>query len=98
MDGTDVDDEQPILDRLQTVLEDAGYTVFTACDGGAALGLARRRKPDLVLTDVVMPRRDGVALCAQLVIGHQNPDTDAVCSALAYAGFYQWQTGRNAIP
>jgi manganese-dependent inorganic pyrophosphatase len=35
---------------------------------------------------------------AVLVIGHQNPDTDAVCSSLAYAGFYQWQTGRNVIP
>jgi manganese-dependent inorganic pyrophosphatase len=33
-----------------------------------------------------------------LVIGHQNPDTDAVCSALAYASFYRWQTGQNAIP
>ena len=33
-----------------------------------------------------------------LVIGHHNPDTDAVCSALAYASFYRWQTGRNTIP
>ena len=33
-----------------------------------------------------------------LVIGHRHPDTDAVCSALAYASFYSWQTGRNAIP
>lgn len=32
------------------------------------------------------------------VIGHRHPDTDAVCSALAYAHFYQWQTGREAIP
>lgn len=35
---------------------------------------------------------------AVLVLGHQNPDTDAVCSALAYASFYRWQTGRNTIP
>ncbi|MBA3947216.1 MAG: putative manganese-dependent inorganic diphosphatase [Herpetosiphonaceae bacterium] len=32
-----------------------------------------------------------------LVVGHRNPDTDAVCSALAYAFFYQWQTGETAI-
>jgi len=32
-----------------------------------------------------------------LVIGHHHPDTDAVCSALAYASFYRWQTGRDAI-
>src|SRR5690348_16784351 len=28
-----------------------------------------------------------------LVVGHRNPDTDAVCSALAYAALYHWQTG-----
>src|SRR4029453_6133441 len=33
-----------------------------------------------------------------LVIGHPHPDTDAVCSALAYASFYHWQTGREALP
>jgi manganese-dependent inorganic pyrophosphatase len=33
-----------------------------------------------------------------LLIGHHHPDTDAVCSALAYASFYRWQTGRNTIP
>jgi manganese-dependent inorganic pyrophosphatase len=32
-----------------------------------------------------------------LVIGHRHPDTDAVCSALAYAHFYQWQTGRATL-
>ena len=32
-----------------------------------------------------------------LVIGHRNPDTDAICSALAYASFYQWQTGQDAV-
>lgn len=31
-----------------------------------------------------------------LVIGHRNPDTDAVCSAMAYAQLYQWQTGQHA--
>ncbi len=34
---------------------------------------------------------------AVLVIGHRNPDTDAVCSAMAYAAFYHWQTGESAI-
>jgi manganese-dependent inorganic pyrophosphatase len=35
---------------------------------------------------------------AVLVIGHRHPDTDAVCSALAYASLYRWQTGRDAVP
>jgi len=32
-----------------------------------------------------------------LVVGHHDPDTDAVCSALGYAAFYAWQTGEKAI-
>ena len=32
-----------------------------------------------------------------LVVGHHDPDTDAVCSALAYAAFYAWQTGEKAV-
>jgi manganese-dependent inorganic pyrophosphatase len=32
-----------------------------------------------------------------LVVGHHDPDTDAVCSALAYADFYTWQTGEKAV-
>jgi manganese-dependent inorganic pyrophosphatase len=35
---------------------------------------------------------------AVLVLGHRNPDTDSVCSALAYASFYRWQTGRETVP
>lgn len=33
-----------------------------------------------------------------LVIGHHDPDTDAVCSAIAYASLYTWQTGNQAVP
>jgi len=32
-----------------------------------------------------------------LVVGHHDPDTDAVCSALGYAAFYAWQTGEKAV-
>jgi len=32
-----------------------------------------------------------------LVVGHHDPDTDAICSALAYAAFYAWQTGEKAV-
>ena len=61
-----VDDEQPILDLLQNILEDAGYTVVTAHNGRTALTLARQLRPDLVLTDMTMPLMDGAALCVRL--------------------------------
>ena len=43
------------------------------------------------------PEHEGAAIDEVLVLGHHDPDTDAICSALAYADFYTWQTGENAV-
>jgi CheY-like chemotaxis protein len=61
-----VDDEIAIVSLLQDTLEDAGYAVLTALNGQQALALAWEHAPDLVLTDVMMPRLDGVELARQL--------------------------------
>lgn len=57
-----VDDERPIVDLLQDLLQDQGYVVRRAYDGMTALQQIDREMPDLVLTDVMMPRLDGLAL------------------------------------
>jgi CheY-like chemotaxis protein len=56
----DTEDVREVLHRLFTR---AGFTVHTAADGQAALDLARRHLPDVVLTDLDMPRLDGLQLC-----------------------------------
>jgi DNA-binding response OmpR family regulator len=61
-----VDDERPICDLLAELLEDEGYRVTRAYDGLAALAAAERQRPDLVLTDVMMPGLDGVSLVRRL--------------------------------
>lgn len=61
-----VDDEQPILDLLCDTLEDVGYTILTAPNGNAALGIVEHTIPDLVLTDLMMPVMDGQTLCTRL--------------------------------
>lgn len=61
-----VDDEAAILALLSDVLEDAGYNVLTASNGRAALALAYQQRLDLVVTDLMMPHMDGMALCAAL--------------------------------
>jgi CheY-like chemotaxis protein len=61
-----VDDEPPILALLQEVLEEAGYHVLTAIDGRAALFVLQQQRADLVLTDIMMPRLDGLQLTAEL--------------------------------
>ncbi len=60
------DDDPWILRMVATVLEKRGYSVETAVDGEDALARALVRPPDLLITDVMMPKMDGWALVRQL--------------------------------
>jgi two-component system response regulator PilR (NtrC family) len=57
-----VDDDKGIQDLLEIMLTRAGYQVATADDGAAALDVIRKKKFDLVITDLKMPRLDGIDL------------------------------------
>ena len=58
-----VDDEPNILLSLEYILEQEGYDVHVARDGDEALEMAQRIRPDLILLDVAMPRKDGYEVC-----------------------------------
>ena len=60
------DDDPAVTWFLAGVLRAAGAEVLTAPDGEAALGMAYRASPDLVISDVLMPKLDGFALCRAL--------------------------------
>ena len=60
------DDDAWILRMVATVLEKRGYSVETAVDGEDALARALARAPDLLITDVMMPRLDGWSLVRRL--------------------------------
>jgi two-component system, OmpR family, alkaline phosphatase synthesis response regulator PhoP len=57
------DDEPDILEILKYNLTGEGYEVVTAKDGDEAIEKARRTQPDLVVLDVMMPRKTGVEVC-----------------------------------
>jgi DNA-binding response OmpR family regulator len=61
-----IEDELPMRTALQDVLEAEGYRVLSAPDGESGLRRALDEKPDLVLLDIMMPRLDGYAVCAEL--------------------------------
>jgi two-component system KDP operon response regulator KdpE len=61
-----VDDEQQITRVLRTSLSSQGYDIRVANDGEMALEILKDWTADLVLTDLFMPRMDGVELCRQL--------------------------------
>ena len=60
------DDEPDILEILKFNLDNEGYEVITAKDGNEAIEKARRTKPDLVILDVMMPKKNGVEVCQVL--------------------------------
>ena len=61
-----VEDELPMRTALADCLEAEGYRVLTADNGARGLACALDEKPDLILLDIMMPRLDGFALCAEL--------------------------------
>lgn len=61
-----VDDEKPIADILQFNLIKEGYTVICAYDGEEALARVEEQQPDLMLLDIMLPKRDGMEVCREI--------------------------------
>lgn len=61
-----VDDDQDILGAMRTVIERAGYRVVTASDGNMGLAVAERESPDLVVCDMMMPKKSGFLVLEKL--------------------------------
>ena len=61
-----VDDEPHVLEVLKVTLEDFGFQLLEAEDGPTALQMARERKPDLVILDVMLPNMSGLEVCRTL--------------------------------
>ena len=61
-----VDDEETIVEFLEMGLRYEGYEVHVARDGDAALQMAKRLRPDLVILDWMLPERDGLEVCRWL--------------------------------
>ncbi len=66
-----VDDEPHILHSLEFLMKRENYDVRVASDGEAALQAIGERCPDLILLDVMMPKRDGYSVCQTI---RANPD------------------------
>jgi signal transduction histidine kinase len=72
------DDEPAVLEVLSQVVEDLGHDVLRAKDGEEAFGLAKSRRPHLVVTDHMMPRLSGVELCRRLKQEAQLKDVPVI--------------------
>lgn len=61
-----VDDEKLIVKGIRFSLEQDGYEVFCAYDGEEALSMAKERKYDIILLDIMLPKMNGLEVCQQI--------------------------------
>ncbi|MBI5864097.1 MAG: response regulator [Planctomycetes bacterium] len=67
------DDNPQILELLEAYLEPIGAAVLTAADGEQALKAIEREQPDIVLLDVMMPKRSGFEVCRIVKESRRGP-------------------------
>lgn len=68
-----VDDERPIAEILKYNLEKEGFEVILAYDGEEALKLLEQDEPDLILLDIMLPKKDGFAVCREIRAQREIP-------------------------
>ena len=73
-----VDDEKDEVDILVEAVEDEGYRTAAAYNGEEALAIARKGDIDLVLLDVMMPRKDGYQVCEELKSDDRTRDISVI--------------------
>jgi len=71
-----IDDEQLLRSTVVMILTRAGFTVEEASDGQAGIAMFHKNPPDIVLTDIFMPNRDGIEIIKELK--HSSPLTKII--------------------
>ena len=71
-----VDDEQDIREMLEILLNELGFTTILAADGFRAIEVFQRSRPHIVLTDIKMPGKDGIAVLKE--IKSADPETEVI--------------------
>ena len=68
-----VDDDAEIIEAIRFALEARGYLVLVARDGNQGLAMAEREAPDLMILDMMMPKRSGFLVLEKLRCTNPNP-------------------------
>ena len=80
-----VDDDRDLCDLLDSLLTAEGYRVWCVYDGEAAWAAVQQEPPDLILSDIKMPKLDGVTLALRLAEADSG-----IPVILMSAGFDDW--------
>lgn len=91
-----IEDEPSLREDIAVDLREAGYAVIAVASAADALDLLRRQRPDLILSDIVMPRMDGHALLAHLRSARPDLDDIPFVFLTALSAREQMIAGRRA--
>ncbi len=73
-----VDDDPDLVETVAMMLESKGCEVGSAYDGVEGEESIKERKPDLIILDIMMPRKDGYVLCSELKADESTKDIPVV--------------------
>jgi twitching motility two-component system response regulator PilH len=91
-------ERNPAVQRLERFfLEQAGYSVEFACDGISALARAQELCPEIVVTEILVPRLDGLNLCRQLKTDPRTKSIVVLVFSHLHAGDRALEAGADAF-
>jgi YesN/AraC family two-component response regulator len=103
-----IDDEKPTLQMLSLFLEASGYSVLTAENEAQGLDIFERNRPEIVLTDIKMPGKDGLEVLRQIksiskttevivITGHGDQDLKEQAMALDASAYFSKPLDTDAL-
>jgi two-component system response regulator MprA len=92
-----VDRDPHILELEAHFLHQAGYSVGFEKDGNGALEQARKVMPDIIITEILVPTMDGLALCRQLKADPRTRDIAILVFSILAAGDRAREAGADAF-
>jgi CheY-like chemotaxis protein len=81
-----IDDDRVTLTMLEMILSRHGYQVLSAKDGAEGLDLATKEKPDVVISDMLIPKIHGLELCTKIRQDPQLKDIKVILMTAVYKG------------
>lgn len=73
-----VEDEPNLQKAIGELLKQEGYNIFSALDGEAGLEVAKKEEPDLILLDLILPKKDGFEVLKELKADDKLKNTPVV--------------------
>lgn len=68
-----IDDDHEIVQSMRAVLESKGFRILTAGDGNAGINVAERENPDLIIVDMMMPKKSGFLVVEKIKRAPTSP-------------------------